>query len=230
MAILGKLKDAANLAASKAKEVAEDSSRQMKGWKTEKDELKAPAEGAITRYEVTYHGGLPQYPKEKSGAIGLNIMPDAFLLRRTSTTKDWFTEDIVIPYDAVKSFEITKRSAGTWEFVLSNNTQDARATEVENVLAITYTDEQGTEILLRLEMLTGFNIFTQAKKCQELMDVLRQNRILERLKNQAAENRQAAPTADDPLEQLKKLAELKDLGVITEEEFSAKKAELLAKL
>ena len=41
---------------------------------------------------------------------------------------------------------------------------------------------------------------------------------------------QAAPTADDPLEQLKKLASLKDMGVISEEEFNQKKADLLAKL
>lgn len=35
---------------------------------------------------------------------------------------------------------------------------------------------------------------------------------------------------NNPLEQLEKLAKLKDLGVITEEEFGRKKAELLAKL
>lgn len=41
---------------------------------------------------------------------------------------------------------------------------------------------------------------------------------------------QAAPAADDPLEQLKKLSALKDAGIISEEEFNQKKAELLAKL
>lgn len=37
-------------------------------------------------------------------------------------------------------------------------------------------------------------------------------------------------TADDPLEQLKKLSSMKDMGIITEEEFESKKADLLAKL
>lgn len=38
----------------------------------------------------------------------------------------------------------------------------------------------------------------------------------------------AAPTAVvDPMEQLRKLAELRDQGVVTEEEFAAKKAQLL---
>ena len=36
-----------------------------------------------------------------------------------------------------------------------------------------------------------------------------------------------APSQDDSIEQIKKLAELKDQGIITEEEFAAKKAQLL---
>ena len=39
-----------------------------------------------------------------------------------------------------------------------------------------------------------------------------------------------AAVADSPMEQLKKLAELKDAGVLTPEEFDAKKAELLARM
>ncbi len=39
-----------------------------------------------------------------------------------------------------------------------------------------------------------------------------------------------APPADDPIEQLRKLAELKDAGILTEEEFAAKKAEILSRL
>ncbi len=38
---------------------------------------------------------------------------------------------------------------------------------------------------------------------------------------------QAAPAADDPLEQLKKLNSLKEAGIITQEEFDAKKKQLL---
>ena len=41
---------------------------------------------------------------------------------------------------------------------------------------------------------------------------------------------QAAPAADDPIEQLKKLSALKDAGILSEEEFNAKKADLLAKM
>jgi len=36
-----------------------------------------------------------------------------------------------------------------------------------------------------------------------------------------------APAADDPIEQLKQLAALKNQGILTEEEFSAQKAKIL---
>lgn len=39
-----------------------------------------------------------------------------------------------------------------------------------------------------------------------------------------------APTADDPLEALRRLGELRDAGVVTEAEFEAKKAELLRRI
>lgn len=40
----------------------------------------------------------------------------------------------------------------------------------------------------------------------------------------------AAPTSEDPLETIKKLSEMKENGIITQEEFETKKAELLAKI
>lgn len=41
---------------------------------------------------------------------------------------------------------------------------------------------------------------------------------------------QAAPAADNPLAQLEKLNKLKEAGILSEEEFNTKKADLLAKL
>lgn len=58
-------------------------------------------------------------------------------------------------------------------------------------------------------MLTGTTIFNQAAKCKELMDLLRR---------------------EDVLAQVEKLAKLKEAGVLSEEEFNAKKAVLLEKL
>lgn len=41
---------------------------------------------------------------------------------------------------------------------------------------------------------------------------------------------EAAPAAEDPMDQLKKLAELKDQGILTEQEFSDQKAKILAQM
>ena len=46
----------------------------------------------------------------------------------------------------------------------------------------------------------------------------------------AAQPAAAAPTAIDPADQLRKLAELRDAGILTAEEFEAKKSELLARM
>jgi membrane protease subunit (stomatin/prohibitin family) len=39
-----------------------------------------------------------------------------------------------------------------------------------------------------------------------------------------------APAGDDPMDQLKKLAELKEQGILTEQEFSDQKAKILAQM
>ncbi len=47
---------------------------------------------------------------------------------------------------------------------------------------------------------------------------------------QVAAPEAAAPAAADPLEQLKKLGELRDAGILSEEEFAAKKADILGRM
>lgn len=218
-----KATDLSKRAVEKAGDVAKKSVDSLKQYQGESKELKAPVEGAIIRYGVVYNGGLPQYPKEKIGEIGFNVMPDSFILKATSTTKDWFS-DMEINYDQIKSLEIVKRQTGTWEMVLSNSSADARALETENVIAITYDAEDGAEICLRLEMLTGVTVYNQAKKCLELLDVLRQNKILNRI-NKAATT--TATPSVSPADELKKYKELLDSGILTQEEFDAKKKQLL---
>ena len=93
-------------------------------------------------------------------------------------------------------------------------------------------------------MLTGISIYGQAKKCVEFMDVLRQNGILKKFagNHNAAQNMQGqqmsgvqagetqAANGDVILEQIEKLAGLKEKGILSEEEYQQKKSELLAKL
>lgn len=230
--LLDKAFKAANSVASASKDAISKGVDAVKAVKAESDAYKVPLEGAIVRYDVLYKGGHPKYPKERSDTIGLNVMQDRFAFTKGYVSKDWF-EDFDISYNSISKFEIIKRQTSNMDMLLSDNAADAKALEVENTLAITYTDENGTELRLRLEMLTGMTIYTQAQKCQEMLDILRQHNILNKL-NKTSVNSPApsVPTAStapvvDPIEQIKKYKELLDMGIISEDEFSVKKKELL---
>lgn len=226
-----------------------ESAGEMKKFSEETKKMKQPVEGAIMRYGVTYKGGLARYPKQQSGEIGLNIMEECFYLKPTIGTNDWF-EEMAIPYAKIKSLEIVERKISNTEWLLSSSDSDMKAMEQKNNIEIEYEDVDGNEQFIRLEMLTGISIYGQAKKYVEFMDVLRQNGILKKFagNRNAAQNMQGqqmsgvqageTPTAgaaqvsngDVILEQIEKLAGLKEKGILSEEEYQQKKSELLAKL
>ena len=203
----------------------EESTAQMKANSEENKSLKQPLEGAIIRYEVIYLGGLPEYPKAKHGsAIGLNVMSDEFVFTKTGTSKDWFSE-YRIPYSRISNLTIEKRTISNTEMLLGGGNDPNQ--QQENNICIAFEAEDGTELMLRVEMLTGVTIYGQATKCREFMDVLRQNNILKMFKQK---DTNTAPAQPDVLAQIEKLAGLNAAGILSEEEFSQKKAELLQKL
>lgn len=205
------------------KKALDDTASSIKANNEESKKLKQPLEGALIRYEFTYVGGLDDIPKAKSGAWGMNVMPDRFAFRVTSTTKNWLY-DLDVAYEDVTDIRIEKRTISNAEVLLGAG-NDANQ-EQENVIVIEYKDEQRRNATLRVEMLTGVTIFNQAAKCKELMDLLRKNDILDKLKK----SEKPASSGDDILAQVEKLSKLKDAGVLSEDEFSVKKSELLAKL
>lgn len=208
-----------------AKKSWDESTAAMKANSEENKALKQPLEGAIIRYEVIYLGGLPEYPKAKHGsAVGLNVMPDKFVFTKTGTSKDWFTE-YQIPYDKISEITIEKRTISNAEMFLGGGNDPNQ--QQENNICIAFEAQDGAELVLRVEMLTGTTIYGQATKCREFMDILRQNSILKLFKKKADAVASAQP---DVLGQIEKLAGLKAAGVLSEEEFNQKKAELLEKL
>ena len=216
-AIIGKLKTIKDAAVESTKKVTNE----IKKNNEESKAAKAPIEGAIIRYAVTYLGGLPNLPKKRTGEIGLNIMPESYYLQPTTTSEEFF-EDLVIPYDTVQDFEIVKRTVSMSEGLMSSNSQNLA---VDNNIEITYLDSNQEELTLRLEMLTGFSVDGQAVKCKEMLDILKQHKILKRLKKDSSS---PAVVADDIPTKIKKLNELKETGLLSEEEFQKKKAELLS--
>lgn len=221
-----KLDEKMKSAAASVKSAYDDSVKSMKAYKAESDALSAPLEGAIARYEFTYVGGLVDVPKAKSGAWGMNVMPDMFSFRVTITTKDWLY-NLDIPYDDVSDIRIEKRTISTGEMLLGGGNDPNQ--QQENVVVIEYVDVNKKKATLRVEMLSGVTIYNQAAKCKDLMDILRREDILDRI-NSKSTSTAAGNSGDDILMQIKKLSELKDAGILSEEEFNSKKTDLLAKL
>lgn len=209
------------------KKTWDESTAAIKASNEENKALKQPLEGAFIRYEVIYLGGLPEYPKAKHGnAVGLNIMPDKFVFTKTGSSKDWFA-GYEVPYSKISEITIEKRTISNTEMLLGGG-NDANQQQ-ENNICIAFELDDGTELMLRVEMLTGGTIYAQATKCREFMDLLRQKGILKTIK-QNTEMPAAQPAQPDVLAQIEKLAALKSAGVLSEDEFNQKKAELLTKL
>lgn len=238
MGLLDKVKDKAGSIAEDAKlseklgsakesmkKVVDETSSSIKSYNEEAKELSKPLDGALIRYEVTYVGGLDSVAKAKSGAWGMNVMPDGLLFRVTMTTKDWLT-NLDIPYSYMTDIRIEKRTISTGEMLLGAG--DSANQEQENNIVIEYTTPDDKREILRVEMLTGVTIFNQAAKCREFMDLLKKNKILDLIQKKSESGSNSG--GGDILAQIEKLSKMKESGILSEEEFVQKKEELLAKL
>ena len=182
--------------------------------------------GLIAKYDVTYKGGHPDYPKEKIGTIELKIFTDRFELVPTFNSKNWFN-GIILPYNKIFNVQIVQRQVGTIEGLLGG--LDSRQLNQANNIHINYENEQEQKLLLRLEMLSGITVMGQAKKCLEFEDGLRVNQIKEKFTIPSEKEMEGKNSFDIPI-QIEKLASLRDKGIITQQEFENKKQDLLSRL
>ena len=183
-------------------------------------------EGVLAKYSVIYLGGIPAYPTKKSGSsIDFKVRSDRFELAPTMTSK-WF-QALDVPYSEVSKFEIAQRQVGTVEGVLGG--LNSRQLNQANNIHMTYRAED-RELLLRLEMLTGVTVMGQASKCMQLMDLLRSHGILDQFAAGHSGPDPAVNAAADIPGQIAKLSGLAAQGILTQAEFEAKKAELLARM
>ena len=173
--LLNKGKEMAVKGATSLKETASETKEKLAQQFADDKAFRAPLDGAIIRYGVTYLGGLPKYPKKLTGELGMNIMPDCFHFHPSSTLK--MEEDTIIPYSCVEKLEITRHQITNAEMMIASGT-DMKSMEQENNIEISYRVD-GKLLVLRVEMLTGVSLYGQAGKCREMMDVLRQNEILD---------------------------------------------------
>lgn len=229
---LGKAKELAGKAGDAAKSGIEQTKATIEKKQEEARLAKLPQEGGLKRYEVTYKGGHPQYDigqKEVKSYpyVIMDIMPDRFSFLPKQLSEKWF-EGLEIPYNKVISLNVIERIISSAESFLGSGSNNSDLRQ-KNVLEFTYEDN-GSQVVVRFEMLTGTTVMAQAGKCVELMDLLRNNDITSQFKGNSGDKTVTSNGGNDVIEQIKKLSELKDAGILSEEEFSSKKTELLAKM
>jgi hypothetical protein len=188
---------------------------------------KRAEDGSIESYSVVYKGGHPDYPKEKAGGIEFKFFDDRFEFSPTLGTKSWF-KGLVIPFNRIHSLDVVERQVGSVEGLLGG--LNSRQLNQPNNIHIRYDTDDGKEILLRLEMLTGVTVMGQAKKCQEFFDRIRNHGIREKFQQPMPSTESGRITGDDIPTQIEKLAALREKGILTKEEFDKKKSDLLAKM
>lgn len=226
MGFMDKLLESASKAEDSLQKSVNDYSKKMKNYEANKREMAKPLEGAIKRYSVTYDGGLEEYPQKIVAAIGMNIMPDRFVFTPTVTSKDWF-KGYEIPYTNIYEINIVKRTLSTAEVLLGAAKNASQ--QQENVICFLFTDDNGTDLTLRMEMLTGTTIYHQAEEAQNFMALLRKYKITDQFRNNKTEKNDSS-SGGDVLAQIEKLHQLKEAGILTEDEFKEKKKVLLDRL
>lgn len=189
----------------------------------------------LVEYSVNYRGGLPEYPKSSLGGIKFRVWPGGFEFLSTTGSKGWFA-GMQIPFDVVTGVEIAQRNVSAFEGILGG--LDSRQLNQANNIHVAFWRD-GVELVLRVEMLSGTFVMSQAGKCRDLMDLLRNHGLLaafeaNRAKGAAMRSPVQVPAVAAPAEdipgQIRKLAALRDEGILTPEEFAAKKADLLNRM
>jgi hypothetical protein len=200
------------------------------GWRQLRPVLAERATGAhfkgppLAKYFVSYRGGLPGHTSSHADDIGFYVTTDCFILQPTAASKRWF-DGLTIPYANVLSFDIVERQVSTVEGILGG--LDSHQLNQANNIHIGM-EMQGQRLVLRLEMQSGISVMAQAAKCRELVDVLRVHGIFERVSGGSPDlGRENAP---DPVALITRLSQLHDQGVLSTEEFEAKKTDLLSRL
>lgn len=178
--------------------------------------------GILKKYAVAYLGGFPQNPSSDLNIL-FTVKTDCFLLEPELAGAQFVA--FRIDYDRISNVEIAPRRVTTLEGILGG--LDSRQLNQDNNIHITYINDDNFELVIRLEMITGFTVMGQAGVCREFMDFLRTTGITGKFKKVPPQN----PSADVGIkEKLEQLSGLHQSGVLSADEFAAKKADLLSKM
>jgi len=169
-------------------------------------------EDILISYKVNYMHGLPEH-KKPIYSIRMNLLRDGIFFQKTRKHNFY----LYIEYKKIEKIEIVK-GVGT----RYGNIADLAGKQIE----ITYQNDVQHQMCIRFEMATAKLIgWADVKACQELMSFIKNSGIADKFIQPATHVQ-----TPDILTQIEKLGELHKSGVLTDEEFEAKKAELLGRL
>lgn len=196
------------------------------------DSLKKYAEDAQKRQPVEYITGIATISKPTPYMI-LSIEPDGIVLNRYDIPRTHIKWENMHKISAETQGQVTKSLSmgkaalglvllGPLGALLGAGMKDTNDNR-QHFISIAYTDITG---------MSNFEstLVLKTKKAQEIATLLTNkwrsyltaHNIEPSIAKKAAE-----PANDDSLDQLEKLAKLKDKGIITEEDFNSKKKQLL---
>jgi len=173
--------------------------------------------GTLLRmWNVTYVSGLLSVPKLRR-EIAMQLFEKGFCFTGS------FFPDLWIFHNSIIDFKLATGWGDFWKKSIYDHGR-------EKMIEITFFNATNEKTTLRLEMATNASplasAFDEYHACKELVCLMRSNGIFFR-------NSPSQPTTSASLSTLAQIAQLSELhksGVLTDEEFETKKAELLKRI
>jgi hypothetical protein len=187
--------------------------------------IEAAKKAAVAVHTVRYERGLPNYP---SGVMNLVLIlgSEGFLIAEPSSSANFVLE---IPHNRMLDISPAEMELGTLGrlfFEVKSNEQLEKTS-----FNLAFTEGDGQDRLVRFAMSDGWGDATKARYVAQLVEKAYPYRKLFKSSAQPAVPVAAEPDKEQQVfAKLEKLGDLHKKGIINEEEFQKKKAELLAQL
>lgn len=167
-------------------------------------------EPPLASYKVSYLRGLSYQPNPVNG-VYLTLFQQGFMLVSKKLN------NLFIPHNRIRSVVIV-RGKGRYSFAFSDAIHDPRNIQMN------FIDEYNRDQIIEMQMFETLDIQKNADACRRLITIMNNNRIFDRF---IRPNQPAASPKEDVVAQIEKLGQLRQSGVITEEEFQMMKAKLI---
>ena len=176
----------------------------------------APVSGMVLG-EFTVAFAMYGGPVKKKSRWTMCLTPEAFVFAGTDSTRAY------IPYERMVNFEIKDRIPP-----LTNSVMRAyMGTPYKTIIEFAFIGNTEQLEVFRFETASSIVVSKNQQECERLLYTMKANGIFDKFQKS---NSGTPSSENDILGQIEKLGELHKSGILTDEEFATKKAELLKKL